>query len=202
MVTLSAVMRQPSTRKPGLGKGACKAPPARRALGEGDYEPLEETHRPSLILNPTGVVLRGGEVVATRKAIKKPTRKADPLKVRERSETVDDYLAAVRPDARASLLKLRKAIAAAAPEATEGISYQVPTFKQDGHPLVSYGAATSHLAFYVQSPSLMRAHAAELKGYAVGKGCIQFPPDEPLPTALVTKLVKARIAEVDKRGYR
>jgi uncharacterized protein YdhG (YjbR/CyaY superfamily) len=131
--------------------------------------------------------------------MKKPAKKTEPLKVRARSETVDDYLAAVRPDARAALMKLRKAIKAAAPTATESISYQVPMFKQDGHPLVSYGAATAHCAFYVQSPGLMRAHSAELKGYELGKGCIQFPPDKPLPAALVTKLVRARLAENEKR---
>jgi uncharacterized protein YdhG (YjbR/CyaY superfamily) len=131
--------------------------------------------------------------------MKKARQEDQPLKVQARSETVDDYLAAVRPDARAALMKLRKAIKAAAPEATEGISYQVPMFKQDGHPVVSYGAATAHCAFYVQSPGVMRAHAAELKGYEVGKGSIQFPPDEPLPAALVTKLVKARLAENAKR---
>jgi uncharacterized protein YdhG (YjbR/CyaY superfamily) len=136
--------------------------------------------------------------------MKKPAKanKTEPLKVRARSETVDDYLAAVRPDARAALIKLRKAIKAAAPEATEGISYQVPMFKQDGRPLVSYGAATAHCAFYVMSPELLRAHASALKGYELGKGSIQFPPDKPLPAALVTKLVKARLAENEKRGYR
>src|SRR5687767_7650792 len=97
--------------------------------------------------------------------MKKPVKKTEPLKVRARSDTVDQYLAAVRPDARAALMKLRKAIKAAAPAATEGISYQVPMFKQDGHPLVSYGAATAYCAFYVQSPSVLRAHLAELKGY-------------------------------------
>jgi uncharacterized protein YdhG (YjbR/CyaY superfamily) len=76
-----------------------------------------------------------------------PAKMTGPLKLRQRSETVDDYLAAVRPDARATLNKLRKAIMAAAPSATEGISYPVPTFKLDGHPLVSYGAATAHCAF-------------------------------------------------------
>ena len=112
---------------------------------------------------------------------------------------MDEYLAAVRPDARSALMKLRKAIRAAAPEATEGISYQVPMFKQDGHPLVSYGAATAHCAFYVQSPAVMRTYAADLKGYDLGKGSIQFPPDKALPAALVTKLVKARLAENAKR---
>jgi uncharacterized protein YdhG (YjbR/CyaY superfamily) len=131
--------------------------------------------------------------------MKKLAKKTQPLKVRTRSETVDEYLAAVRPDARAALMKLRKAIKAAAPEATEGISYQVPTFKQDGHPLVSYGAATTHCALYVQSPAVMRTYAADLEGYDVGKGSVQFPPDKPLAAALVTKLVKARLAENAKR---
>jgi uncharacterized protein YdhG (YjbR/CyaY superfamily) len=72
-------------------------------------------------------------------------------------------------------------------------------FKQDGHPLVSYGAATANCAFYVQSPAVMRTYAADLKGYEVGKGCIQFSPSKPLSAALVTKLVKARLAENEKR---
>jgi uncharacterized protein YdhG (YjbR/CyaY superfamily) len=130
-----------------------------------------------------------------------PATKTGPLKLRQRSESVDDYLAAVRPDARATLNKLRKAIKAAAPEATEGISYQVPTFKLDGHPLVSYGAATAHCAFYVMSTGVLRAHAAALKRYELGKGSVQFSPEKPLPAALVTKLVKARIAENRARGY-
>jgi uncharacterized protein YdhG (YjbR/CyaY superfamily) len=129
----------------------------------------------------------------------KAAKKTEPLKLRTRSETVDEYLAAVRPDARAALMKLRRAIKAAAPEATEAISYQVPMFKHDGHPLVSYGAATAHCAFYVQSPAVMRTFAADLKAYEVGKGSIQFPPDKPIPSALVTKLVKARLAENAKR---
>ncbi len=140
--------------------------------------------------------------MATRKTTKNPAQKTGPLKVRERSETVDAYLAAVRPDARTALMKLRRAIAAAAPEATEGISYQVPTFKQDGHPLVAYGASTAHCAFYVMSTGVLNAHAAELESYELGKGSIQFPPDKPLPAGLVTKLVKARIAENERRGYR
>jgi uncharacterized protein YdhG (YjbR/CyaY superfamily) len=131
-----------------------------------------------------------------------PIKKTGPLKVRQRSETVRDYLKAVRPDARAALTKLRKAIQAAAPEATEAISYQVPTFKQDGHPLVGYGAAATHCAFYVMSTSVLRAHAAELRDYELGKGSVQFAPDKPLPATLVTKIVKARLAENGKRGYR
>lgn len=108
--------------------------------------------------------------------------------------TVAGYLAAVPKDARAALAKLRKAIQAAAPKATEGISYQIPTYKQHG-PLVAFAAFKDHCGFYVMSPKVMRAYAAEVKGYQTGKGSIRFPADKPLPTGLVKKLVKARIAE-------
>ena len=114
-------------------------------------------------------------------------------------ETVDAYLAALPKDARVALGKIRKAIRAAAPRATEGISYQVPVFKLDGRPLVGLGAATAHCTFFVMSTSIaMRARLAELKNYKVGGGSIQFPADEPLPATLVTRLVKARIAEVQR----
>jgi uncharacterized protein YdhG (YjbR/CyaY superfamily) len=115
------------------------------------------------------------------------------------SETVDEYLAALPKDARVALGKVRKAIKAAAPRATEGISYQVPVFKLDGRPLVGLGAATAHCTFFLMSTSIaMRARLAELKNYKVGGGSIQFPADKPLPATLVTRLVKARIAEVQK----
>lgn len=111
---------------------------------------------------------------------------------------VDAFLAKVPADKRAALAKLRKTIKAAAPKATELINYGVPMFRLDGKNLVSYAAAENHCSFYVQSPAVMRAFAAELKDYKQGKGSIQFAADKPLPAALVTKLVKARIAENGK----
>jgi uncharacterized protein YdhG (YjbR/CyaY superfamily) len=130
----------------------------------------------------------------TRRPTKKPATKSTPVK------TVDDYLTRVPADKRVALAKLRKAIKAAAPKATEGISYQVPTFKLDGRTLVGFGAATAHCTFYLMSYAAMRTHAAELKDYALGKGSIQFPANKPLPAALVTKLVKTRVTEVG-RGH-
>jgi uncharacterized protein YdhG (YjbR/CyaY superfamily) len=111
---------------------------------------------------------------------------------------VDEFLAAVPADKRAALKKLRKAIRAAAPKATELINYGVPMFRLHGKNLVSYAAAANHCTFYVQSPAVMRAHAADLKEYKQGKGSIRFQANRPLPAALVTKLVKARIAENGK----
>lgn len=117
---------------------------------------------------------------------------------RSGTSDIDAFLAGVSAGQRAALTKLRRTIAAAAPNATEVINYGVPMFRLDGKNLVSFGAATAHCTFYVQSPAVMEAHAAELKSYKVGKGSIQFPEDKPLPAALVTKLVKARIAENDR----
>jgi uncharacterized protein YdhG (YjbR/CyaY superfamily) len=111
---------------------------------------------------------------------------------------VDDFLAAVPADKRAALLKLRKTIKAAAPKAVELINYGVPMFRLDGKNLVSYAAGANHCSFYVQSPAVMDTFAVELKDYQQGKGSIQFAPDKPIPAALVTKLVKARIAENGK----
>jgi uncharacterized protein YdhG (YjbR/CyaY superfamily) len=115
-------------------------------------------------------------------------------------KSVDDYLAAVPEDQRAALGKLRETIKATVPTATEVISYGVPTFKYDGKGLVAYGAATAHCTFYLMSTGVMRAHAAELKAYELGKGSIQFQADKPLPKSLVTKLVKARFAENKTAG--
>jgi uncharacterized protein YdhG (YjbR/CyaY superfamily) len=113
----------------------------------------------------------------------------------QKVKDVDEYLAAVPDDARATLEKLRTAIKAAAPEATEVISYQVPTFKYQGRPLVSFGVAKNHCALYVMSPGVMEAHEEELKTYDTAKGTIRFPVGQPLPNTLVQKLVRARIEE-------
>ena len=115
------------------------------------------------------------------------------------TKTVDHYLAGLPKDKHDALAKLREAIKAAAPGATEGISYQVPVYKLDGKPLVGFGAATAHCTFFLMSTSdEMRARLAALKGYKLGGGSIQFPADKPLPASLVRTLVKARIAENKK----
>ena len=109
---------------------------------------------------------------------------------------VDGYLAALPAAKRGALQKVRAAIRAAAPGAEEGFSYGLPAFRLDGRPLVCYGASTNHCSFFPMSPAVIRAHAEDLKKYETSKGTIRFPPDKPLPAALVRKLVKARIAEL------
>ena len=113
---------------------------------------------------------------------------------------VDEYLASVPEEQRAALQGLRAMIKAAAPDAVEGISYQVPMYKLRGKPLVSFGSAKNHCAFYVQSPAVMDARREALAGRDTSKGTIRFTPDAPLPDALVTALVQARMAETDGAG--
>jgi len=114
------------------------------------------------------------------------------------SQEVDDYLAGVPDDARALLEKLRKTIrAAAGREAVEGFSYGIPAFRLNGRPLVAYAALKNHCSFFPMSPAVIEAHAKDLEGYETAKGTIRFTPDKPLPSALVRKLVKARIAEAE-----
>lgn len=99
----------------------------------------------------------------------------------------------------AALEKLRKTIKAAAPKATESISYRIPTFKYQG-PLVAFAAFPNHCSFYPLSPSVLEAHRDELEAYDTSKGTIRFPATKPLPAALVKKLVKARIEENEARA--
>jgi uncharacterized protein YdhG (YjbR/CyaY superfamily) len=112
-------------------------------------------------------------------------------------KTIDDYLAALSADQRTTLEALRKTIKAVAPEVQECISYGLAAFRLNGRPLVGLGATAHHCAFYLMSGSMVEAHKDALKGYDTSKGTIRFQADTPLPTALVRKLVKARIVEND-----
>ena len=111
-------------------------------------------------------------------------------------KTVAGYIAAAPKEQRAALEKLRKTVKAAAPKATEGLSYGIVGFKQDGKNVAYFGSWKSHIALYGFGGRVIDAHAAELKPYVQSKGTIQFPADEPIPYGLVTKLVRARITEL------
>jgi uncharacterized protein YdhG (YjbR/CyaY superfamily) len=120
----------------------------------------------------------------------------DNFEMAAKPKTIDEYLAAVSDDKRVALEKLRQTIHAAAPKAEECISYGLAAFRHNGM-LVAFGATANHCAFYLMSSTMVEAHQDELKGYDTSKGTIRFQPDKPIPTALVRKLVKARIAEND-----
>jgi uncharacterized protein YdhG (YjbR/CyaY superfamily) len=109
-------------------------------------------------------------------------------------KTVADYVAAAPKDRRAALTKLRNTIKAAAPKASEGISYGMAGYKHNGESLILFAYWKGHVALY----GSFDAHAAELKAYdQSGKGTFRFPADKPLPYSLVTKMVKSRVAEID-----
>ncbi len=116
------------------------------------------------------------------------------MRARTDAKTIDEYLSTLAADKRAALQDLRRMIRAAAPEAEECISYQLPAFRQK-RVLVFFGATEDHCSLHMDS-STLDAHRAELAGYDTSKGTIRFHPDDPLPVALVRRLVKARIAEV------
>jgi uncharacterized protein YdhG (YjbR/CyaY superfamily) len=113
-------------------------------------------------------------------------------------KNVDDYLAGVPEPARGTLNKIRAAIRSAAPpEATETISYGMPAVKHKGV-LVWFAAFSNHCSLF-PTASVIEAFKNELKGFSTSKGTIQFPTDKPLPTALVKKLVKARVAQCESK---
>jgi uncharacterized protein YdhG (YjbR/CyaY superfamily) len=116
--------------------------------------------------------------------------------VKTKCKTIDEYLARVRDDEkRDALQNLRKTIRAAAPNASECISYGVPAFRVNGTLVAGFAAASGHCAYFPMSGSLVAAHAEDLKDYETSKGTIRFHPGHPLPARLVRTLVKARIAE-------
>ena len=111
----------------------------------------------------------------------------------EAPQTIDAYIAGFPEDVQAILQQVRRTIHEAAPEATEAISYQMPTFKLHGN-LVHFGAFKNHIGFY-PVPSGMAAFAAELAAYKQGKGSVQFPLNKPMPLDLIRRIVEFRVQE-------
>ena len=123
------------------------------------------------------------------------------VKVNRAPKTVEEYLAGVPEPARSTLNKIRAAIRSAAPpEATETISYGMPAFKHNGV-LVWFAAFANHCSLF-PTASVVAAFKHELMGFSTSKGTIHFPTDKPLPAALITKLVKARVAQIESKQRR
>lgn len=120
----------------------------------------------------------------------------------KKAVSVDAYLADLPDEVRATLERIRQAIASAAPDATETIAYGMPAFDYAGRPLVYYAAFKKHCSFFPASYQVMETFSEELKRYDVEKGTIRFPIGKPLPATLVKKIVKARIRETEARPKR
>jgi uncharacterized protein YdhG (YjbR/CyaY superfamily) len=114
-------------------------------------------------------------------------------------ETVDEYLAALPPEERAALEKVRASIRSAAPEAEEKISYRIPMYTQHGH-LVGFAAFKNHLSLFVTDSEVPERFAKDLEPFTINHTTIQFTVDKPLPAALVKRIVKARVAENEARA--
>jgi uncharacterized protein YdhG (YjbR/CyaY superfamily) len=95
--------------------------------------------------------------------------------------------------------EIRRIIRSVAPDATESFSYRMPGFRLDNRVFLYYAAFARHCSIYPMGTKIRRAHAAALKGYKTSTGTIQFPLDRSLPSSLVKRLVKARVAEVRAR---
>jgi uncharacterized protein YdhG (YjbR/CyaY superfamily) len=114
---------------------------------------------------------------------------------KRKPQTIDEYLATAKPDQRRTLAKLHKTIHAVAPKVEECISYTIPAFRLNGRSLVFFGAWTNHCAFYPGSSATLKKFRNDLKGFQITKGTIRFSSDNPIPIAVVKKLVKARMVE-------
>ena len=107
--------------------------------------------------------------------------------------TIDEYIAGFSPEIQTILTQVRATIQAAAPQAEEKISYQMPTFTLHGN-LVHFAAFKHHLGFY-PTPTGTAKFQKELAAYKGAKGSVQFPLDQPIPYGLITRIVKFRVKE-------
>lgn len=106
---------------------------------------------------------------------------------------IDEYLAGYPEDIREILQKIRAVIHAAAPQAQETISYQIPTFTLKGN-LVHFAAFKNHISFFPASSGVEK-FKSELAGYKTSKGTIQFPLGQPIPYDLIRRIVLFRVEE-------
>jgi uncharacterized protein YdhG (YjbR/CyaY superfamily) len=115
---------------------------------------------------------------------------------------IDEYLAGVPEPARSTLNKVRAAIRSAAPaEATEAISYGIPTFKYKGS-LIAFAAFSKHCSLFPMSGSVIEMFKDELKPFQTSKGTIRFPMDKPLSATLLKRMVKARVAVNENKAMK
>ena len=113
---------------------------------------------------------------------------------RSTANSIDEYIAGFPPETQKVLGEMRALIRTLAPGATETISYAIPTFDLNGRHLVHFAGYKSHIGFY-PVPSGLEAFKEDLMPYKQGKGSVQFPLGQPLPTDLIRRIVAFRVEE-------
>ena len=116
--------------------------------------------------------------------------------------SIDVYMAALPDGSRSVLEKMRRTIRAAAPGSEETIAYDMPAFRLAGHFLVAFAAYRNHCSLFPASAAVVDACGDELQPYLSGKGTIRFQAAKPLSAALVRKIVRVRVAEIEARSGR
>lgn len=114
------------------------------------------------------------------------------------SVEVDEYIAGFPPEVRAKLQTMRELIREIVPQAEEKISYKMPTYALHGN-LVHFAGYAKHIGFY-PAPSGIEEFKQELSAYKGAKGSVQFPLDQPLPEALIRRIVAFRVKENEEKA--
>ena len=115
---------------------------------------------------------------------------------------VDEYLANLPAAQQALLQRVREHIRQLLPDATETISYGMPTFRLEGRFFVSYAGWKAHCSIYPLTDSFLAGHEQELEPFDKTKGSLHFTPERPLPDDLLSALITARRADLEAgRGY-
>lgn len=109
---------------------------------------------------------------------------------------IDDYLVGLPDDQRRALDDLRSAILRFLPDAEQGISYKLPAFRVGGELVAGFGAFRSHLSYLPHSGTVLSTLRLDAAGYDCTKSSLHFTPDQPLPDALVERLLETRLAEI------
>ena len=113
---------------------------------------------------------------------------------RSTAKTIDEYIAGFSPEIRQRLEEMRSLIRAAAPGATETISYAIPTFDLNGVHLVHFAGYAKHIGFY-PTPTGTEQFREELSVYETSRGTVRFPLDGPIPYDLIRRIVTFRVQE-------
>lgn len=114
------------------------------------------------------------------------------------AEEVDRYLSGIEEPKRATLERLRQSILKVVPDAQQGISYGMPAFRIDGKVVAGFAAFKNHLTYVPHSGSVLEQLGDDLAGYSRSKAALRFPVNEPLPDALVQKLVTTRLDQLHR----